>query len=188
MIKVFCGAMYSGKSTSLVREMVKMTYAKKRILFIRPKMDTRGYVTHSEYDGKLYELVNNDKIDTLIVEEFDGENTDDIREEKYDAIFIDEYFMIKNNRVLLENLLINKENTDVYFGGLIADSNAVMFKEAVDILPLCDEIEKLNGVCTVCGSMLGNYSCYKGKPLFSIEVGDDKYECMCGKCYFEKNL
>ena len=78
-----------------------------------------------------------------------------------------------------------RKNTNVYFGGLIADSDAHMFDEAIQILPLCDEIEKLNGVCTKCGSMLGNYSRYLGTKKNQIEVGDVKYECVCGKCFFE---
>ena len=59
-----------------------------------------------------------------------------------------------------------------------------MFDEAIQILPLCDEIEKLNGVCTKCGSMLGNYSYHLGIKENQIEVGDVKYECVCGKCFF----
>ena len=71
-----------------------------------------------------------------------------------------------------------------YYAGLIADSDAHMFDEAIQILPLCDEIEKLNGVCTKCGSMLGNYSYHLGIKENQIEVGDVKYECVCGKCFF----
>ena len=55
MIKLFCGAMYSGKSESLVRDMIKFTYAKKKILFIRPYIDDRGYITHSNSDSKYKE-------------------------------------------------------------------------------------------------------------------------------------
>ena len=184
MIKLFCGAMYSGKSESLVRDMIKFTYAKKKILFIRPYIDDRGYVTHSNSDSKLNRAINKGKIECMFLKEFTEDNINEILWEDYDVIFIDEYFMIKNNRALIEYVLKNRFHVDIYFGGLIADSDAHMFDEAIQILPLCDEIEKLNGVCTKCGSMLGNYSRHLGIKENQIEVGDVKYECVCGKCFF----
>lgn len=184
MIKLFCGAMYSGKSESLVRDMIKFTYAKKKILFIRPYIDDRGYITHSNSDSKLNKMIDEGKIECMFLKEFNDSVINDILWEDYDVIFIDEYFMIKNNRALIEYVLKNKFHVDIYFGGLIADSDAHMFDEAIQILPLCDEIEKLNGVCTKCGSMLGNYSRHLGIKENQIEVGDVKYECVCGKCFF----
>ena len=184
MIKLFCGSMYSGKSESLIRDLIKCTYAKKKILFIRPYIDDRGYITHSRNDSKVIKAINEKKIECIYIKEFDNTIINDIIKEKYDVIFIDEFFMIKNNRNFLETLLICKTNTDVYYAGLIADSDAHMFDEAIQILPLCDEIEKLNGVCTKCGSMLGNYSYHLGIKENQIEVGDVKYECVCGKCFF----
>lgn len=188
MIKLFCGAMFSGKSESLMRDMIKHTYANKKILFIRPCIDDRGYITHSKNDSKVNKLIEDEKIECVYLKEFDQTTINDIVIENYDSIFIDEYFMIKNNREFLQTLLKNGNNTNVYIGGLIADSDAHMFDEAIQILPLCDEIEKLNGVCTKCGSMLGNYSYHIGEKSSQIEVGDVKYECICGKCYFgERN-
>ena len=184
MIKLFCGSMYSGKSESLIRDLIKYTYAKKKILFIRPYIDDRGYITHSRNDSKVIKAINEKKIECIYIKEFDNTIINDIIKEKYDVIFIDEFFMIKNNRNFLETLLICKTNADIYYAGLIADSDAHMFDEAIQILPLCDEIEKLNGVCTKCGSMLGNYSHHLGIKENQIEVGDVKYECICGKCFF----
>ena len=184
MITAFLGAMYSGKSESLVRDMIKFTYAKKKILFIRPYIDDRGYVTHSNSDSKLNNAINEGKIECMFLKEFTKGKISEILCEDYDSIFIDEFFMIKNNRLLLETALYYKVNTDFYLAGLIADSDGKMFDETIQILPLCDEIEKLNGVCTKCGSMLGNYSYHHGKKVNQIEVGDVKYECVCGKCFF----
>ena len=39
-------------------------------------------------------------------------------------------------------------------------------------------------MCTKCGSMLGNYSRHLGIKENQIEVGDVKYECVCGRCFF----
>ena len=184
MIKLFCGAMYSGKSKSLVREMIKFTYAKKKILFIRPSTDDRGYITHSSNESEINKLIDEGKIKSMFLDDFTNTTVSNILSEDYNAIFIDEFFMIKNNRNLLQTSLFYKCNVDIYLAGLIADSDGHTFDETVRILPLCDEIEKLNGVCTRCGSMLGNYSYHIGAKKSQIEVGDVKYECVCGKCYF----
>lgn len=184
MIKAFLGAMYSGKSKSLVREMIKFTYAKKKILFIRPYIDDRGYITHSNNDLEINKAINESKIECIFLKEFTESKIYEILNENYDVIFIDEFFMINKNRMLLERILQYKLNIDVYLAGLIADSDAQMFEETIQILPLCDEIEKLNGVCTKCGSMLGNYSYHHGMKTNQIEVGDVKYECVCGKCFY----
>ena len=58
MVKLFCGSMYSGKSESLIRDLIKCTYAKKKILFIRPYIDDRGYITHSNSYSKLNRAIN----------------------------------------------------------------------------------------------------------------------------------
>lgn len=188
MIKLICGAMYSGKSTSLLREMEKFLYAKKKILFIRPIMDGRGYITHSHVDSRINSAIAEGLIDYTYLKEFSEKEINNIVLETYDAVFIDEYFMIKNNRIFLEAMIKSERphyiQPDIYLAGLIADSDAVLFDEAIQILPLCDEIEKLNGVCTRCGSMIGNYSFHIGKKESQIEVGDSKYECLCGRCYF----
>ena len=196
MIKLICGSMFSGKSTNLMRYMEKFVYAKKRILFIRPEIDTRGYITHNQNDkwienytlGNKKDYTLENIMDVMFLKKFDKETIHDIlsRREGYNVIFIDEYFMIKNNRKLLEKILKGKYDIDVYLAGLIADSNATLFKEAIQILPLCDSIEKVNGVCIECGSMLGNYSYFKGDKKRQIKVGDSDYSCLCGKCYMSK--
>ena len=70
MIKLFCGSMYSGKSESLIRDLIKCTYAKKKILFIRPYMDDRGYITHSRNDSKVIKAINEKKIEFDVVVDF----------------------------------------------------------------------------------------------------------------------
>ena len=98
MIKLFCGAMYSGKSESLVRDMIKFTYAKKKILFIRPYIDDRGYITHSNSDSKLNKMIDEGKIECMFLKEFTKSKISEILCEDYDVVFIDEYFMIKNKK------------------------------------------------------------------------------------------
>lgn len=186
MITLICGPMYSGKSTMLVQKMERYIYANKKICLVRPKRDDRGYFTHGGIDNVkkilkptdgYYEISSFDKdcVSAFIT--------------SYDAIFVDEYFMIQNCKLLCETLVEDKR-CDIYFAGLLASSENKLFNETISILPYCDEIFKLNGVCVGiddkgCGSQHGNYSGYFGKAekTSDILVGDKAYRCLCRKCY-----
>lgn len=186
MITLICGPMYSGKSTMLIQKMERYIYANKRICLIRPVRDDRGYFTHGGIDNVKKILKNNDGyVETNLFEE--SQVTEIIK--NYDAVFIDEYFMIENCSLFCKLFTDNKK-CDVYFAGLLASSENKLFSETVQILPYCDDIIKLNGVCVGidnrgCGSQYGNYSGYFGKNEKNLDilVGDTDYKCLCRRCY-----
>lgn len=151
-------------------------------MVIRPIRDNRGYLTHSD---------TNDPLETLrkkfskLKGHFCNEITDEVLEavKSYDEVFVDEYFMIKNNKKLLE-LYGKTPVKNIYFAGLLASSENKLFDEAIEILPYCDKIRKLNGVCTKCGSEEGNFTTYQGatEKTGDILVGDADYTCHCFNC------
>lgn len=177
MITLITGPMYGGKSTALVQKMERYFYAKKKVLFVKPKKDDRGYITHNG----LTDWALDKKPDSIEIERW----TDDVLSlcNKYDAIFVDEYFMIEDNIKLCTYMTHTK--FDIYFAGLLSTSENKLVTEAVDILPYCDDIIKLNGVCMECGSQLGSYSMFKGTKTNEIEVGDKAYKCVCRECYYK---
>ena len=183
MKTLICGPMYSGKSTALFQRLERCLFAKKKILLIRPKKDDRGYFTHSG-GVDLKKLEENFK-DLFFIEEVEDIKTgflNWILHEKFEAVFVDEYFMIPGaHRLCYQN------EYDVYFGGLLADSDCNLFEETIQILPFCEKIKKLNSVCM--GFDLkgcdkeANYSVYLGGAKDQILVGDRCYACMCAECY-----
>ena len=181
MITLIVGPMYGGKSTALIQKMERYIYAKKSICFIRPVRDDRGYITHNGLRDVQQKLTSRDL--TLEIPEF----TEDLvkRLEQFDAVFIDEYFMIHNCKLLCTNSV----KPNIYFAGLLATSENELFEETKEILPYCDDIIKLNGVCMgldePCGSQIANYSAYFGKGVKDgqIKVGDSEYKCLCRECY-----
>ena len=187
MITLIGGPMYGGKSTTLIQKMERYIYAKKNVCFIRPKRDNRGYITHGGLDDIQKILREGD--DLYEITEFTEENVRNFLD-NYDAVFVDEYFMIKNCKLLCTEFSV-REHSDVYFAGLLATSDNVMFEEAINIIPYCDEIIKLNGVCMGldkkgCGSQHGNYSGYFGtgvKDKDGVLVGDSEYRCLCRRCF-----
>lgn len=181
MITLIAGPMYSGKSTALLQKMERYIYANKRVCFIRPKKDTRAYVTHNGISDIKEKITEKDDIKEL--SEFTLSNIKYF--EQFDAIFIDEYFMIKNCDLVCKEI----KKPDVYFAGLLATSENTLFDETIKILPYCDDIIKLNGVCMgikkPCGSQYANYSGYFGKQekTDKIQVGDTIYKCLCKNCF-----
>lgn len=180
MKTLICGPMYSGKSTALFQRLERFLFAKKKVLLIRPKKDDRGYFTHSGGIDLDKLEKNNPNFVILTLKDIDESDVKSIATDGFDVVFVDEYFMIPG-----AHLLCHQDNYDVYFGGLLADSESELFPETIKILPYCDKIKKLNGVCIKCGSELGNYSFAAFDKKEKIVVGDTKYECLCHKCYKE---
>lgn len=178
MITLICGPMFSGKSTELIRHLDRKHIAGKKVLYIRPKMDSRGFIARG-YSGNLTDIAD-------VIEIADFSNPDVKLVElvnKYDSIFVDEYFMIHNCIELCKVLPENNHECDIFFGGLLATAENVTWPEAAAITPFCDEIVKLNAVCTECGSEYGNYSLFKGTKKEALVIGDNTYTAVCRKCY-----
>ena len=179
MITLICGPMYSGKSTALFQRLERLIFAKKKVLLIRPKKDTRGYFTHSGgVDLKKLEEKYPQNFVVLEFKVFEANDNKNIAADGFDAVFVDEYFMIPGI-----HQLCHQTTFDVYFGGLLVTSECELFTETVKILPYCDKIKKLNAVCMDCGSELGSYSFADFEKTSEVVVGDTKYRCLCQKCY-----
>ena len=181
MVKAILGPMYSGKSTELFRYAERAVRAKKDVLLIRPNIDNRGYFSHSSGTEVLF---NN--ISIPVIYESDLSNYDIRQFNDIDMLFIDEFFMIKGVNLLLERLK-RSCNIEIYLAGLISTSENVTFEQVSLCLPYCDDIIKLNAVCSVCGSDLGNHTFYKAGVKDSSQSivvgGDQEYDARCYQCY-----
>lgn len=183
MKTLICGPMYSGKSTALFQRLERCLFARKKVLLIRPKKDDRGYFTHS--GGVDLKKLEENFRECFYIEEVESIGTSFLNwilYEKFEAVFVDEYFMIPG-----AHQLCYQNDYNVYFSGLLADSDCKLFEETIKILPFCEKIKKLNSVCQDCGSDLANYSYANFNKTSAIEVGDSKYLCLCAKCYNQRN-
>jgi thymidine kinase len=170
MISLICGAMYSGKTTEVIRRLHRAHIAGKKTILLRPITDTRGFLSHSG--------LNISWLEEKFVENLNNFNTNGLN-----TVGIDEGQFHKG----LTNFCVNNSlaGKHIIISALHATSECEMFQNIAEIIPYCEEIEKLNAVCTKCGSDFGNYTFYTaGEKTDKIVVGgSESYTALCDRCY-----
>jgi thymidine kinase len=170
MISLIIGPMFSGKTTELLRQLERAQVAKKRAILLRPKIDTRGFLSHSEKENKWL------KQEFVDLATFDASS--------FEFIGIDEGQFFDGLKDFC--LKCSLEGKRVVISALLSTSECQLFDPIVQILPYCDEIIKLTAVCTKCGSERGNYTYYlAGAKTEKVSVGGlNEYTALCDVCYF----
>lgn len=173
MITLVIGPMFSGKTTELLRRLERSWLAKKEVVLLRPVVDSREYLSHTNTNPQ------------WLAQKFVSLN--DFCADRFDTIGIDEGqfhdglddFCIKYSR-LGKNIIIS---------ALHATSESTMFPSIIKIIPHCEEIIKLNAVCARCGSEHANYTHYLcGQKKQDVIVGGSaKYIALCRECYFKSD-
>ena len=173
MITLICGPMYSGKSTEMVRRLERSYIAKKKVVLIRPKIDSRRFLNHSKQN---FSWLNEEFVKDLM----------DFNTLDYDVIGIDEGQFHKN---LIDFCKVARHNNkSVVVAALHSTSECEMFDPIIELIPHCEEIVKLNAVCTSCGDDWATYTYFlAGDKKDKVAVGGSKeYTALCAKCYENK--
>ena len=164
--------MYSGKTTELIRLLERAKIANKKVIMLRPEIDSRPFLSHSIKDTSWLEeqFVN--------INQFDAT--------KYDVIGIDEGQFHKGLKDFCNKYSLMGKH--VIVSALHATSESEMFEEIIGLVPYCEKITKLNAICTECGSEDGNYTYYlAGNKKEKVTVGgNETYTALCSVCYHNK--
>jgi len=141
--KVFCGPMFSSKTTSLMLELERYRFRHKRVVAFKPLIDDRyklgAIVTHSGWSTSAYTVESG----ADILEVLEG------LDEAPDVIAVDEAFMINNVAEVLEWLYRNGIN--IVVSTLDISSSGKSFNDVGRILTWATHVVKCPAVCTVCG-------------------------------------
>lgn len=173
MIKLITGPMMAGKTTELLRLLIRAKIAGKKTILIRPEIDTRGFLTHDKKEAE----------ETLIEEKFLREiKAEELTE--YDVIGIDEGQFFGQNLAEEANKLADQGKT-IIISALNATSERTAFDNIQALIPHAEEIIKLNAICIDCGSEYATYSYYTaGRKKDKIKVGGSSdYIALCRHCY-----
>ncbi len=173
MITLICGSMMAGKSSEMIRLLVRAKIAGKKTILIRPSMDDRGFLTHDKKTIDIKEI-STDRLDYQLVKD-------------YDVIGIDEAQFMPDNLLSYVNKIADS-GKEVIICGLNGTSERKEFSNISSLIPYAEVIIKLNAICTECGSEYGAFSYFKdGNKSDDIKVGgSNEYTALCRKCYNSK--
>ncbi|MBZ2174213.1 thymidine kinase [Schnuerera sp. xch1] len=177
---IHTGSMFSGKTSSLEKDIKRFNIAGYKTIAFKPTVDNRY---------KRNEIVTHDStsMDCILVR-----NIDELMEYCYelnpDVIAIDEIQFLEGpveEIILSINELLSKDIT-VVVAGLDMDFTGTPFEIVKELMPIADYLYKHHAVCVRCGSD-GWVSHRKSKDQERIKIGaSDEYEPLCRKCFLDE--
>lgn len=178
-LEVICGCMFAGKTEELIRRINVLSYARKKILVFKPKIDDRYSTTEiaSHAGSKVpciviseaKEILNHVNYDTDVVA------IDEVQFFDEDVVDICEYLADSGLRVMV--------------AGLDKDFRGEPFGVLPDLLTRAEFVTKLTAVCAKCGApATRTQRIINGKPAsFNdpiVLVGaKEAYEPRCRHCH-----
>lgn len=195
-LEVIVGPMFSGKTEMLIARLHRALYARKRLRIIKPAHDTRtqSFIASRAVNPDGTSEIT-DKLSAQMVR-----NEDDFWRiagpGDYDVLAVDEaqFFPLDEpmrdtlgwfGRALRE-LMRRKRVTPlrIIVAGLDMDFAENPFGPIPGLLALADSVEKLTGVCMICGSDHGYISHRIVPGAAQLVVGDTgEYQVRCRACY-----
>ena len=143
-LHVIAGCMSSGKTDELLRLLRRAEYARRRILLVRPEMDTRTPPEYAEsrslarYPSRVIPTDDPWRIVTLA------------RESDADLVGIDEAeFFVPEVVEAVEAL--RRSGRHVIVTGLNTDFAARPFGSMPELMARADEVSMLTAICVICG-------------------------------------
>jgi thymidine kinase len=177
-IELIIGCMYSGKTTELMRQIMRYKTLNKKIMIITHSMDTRysdagNIATHNKETMNAVPM-------TILENAF---SLDLFRESE--IIFIEEAQFFPD-LVSFTTIAANKHNKTVIVCGLDGDFQLKPFEQVVQLIPQAERVQKFNALCKKCGD--GTEACFSKRIVSSSErelVGSDGvYEAVCRYHYY----
>ncbi|MDY3902988.1 thymidine kinase [Peptoniphilus sp.] len=173
------GSMFSGKTSSLEKDLKRFSIANYKVIAFKPMLDKR-------YSRE--EIVTHDKISLKAIEiDSIKEILDYAEKNSPQVIGIDEVQFLKDDpAVVLENLekMLDMGIT-IVMAGLDMDYMAEPFEIVKEIMPKTDYLNKHHAVCKRCGTDAW-VSHRKIKSDKRVELGAiEEYEPLCRRCYKE---
>ena len=191
-LEIILGPMFSGKTSRLVEIYKQCIFCNIRVAVINHSIDTR-------YDEQLLSTHDKIKIPCIQTErlfdvwsKIDVDNTlktiirdrtKDIEKiMESDVILINEGQFFPDLEEFVKTLL--SKGKQIYVCGLDGDFERKKFGQILDLIPLCDKVNKLTSLCSICkNGTLGIFSKRITSEKEQTVVGSDNYIPVCRICY-----
>ncbi len=139
-LELIIGPMFSGKSTELIRRIRLYQTINKKILVLKPIIDSR--YNQNKITSHNYESVN-----CKVLEKLSDISDEEIN--NYHIIVVDEGQFF-TDLVPIITKWIENFNIDIVIGGLDGDFQRKPFENILDLIPYADKCYKLNSLCNFC--------------------------------------
>ena len=168
---VYCGPMFSSKTSSLLAVLEKYKYQHKKIVVFKPNIDDRystsEVVTHGGWRLPAVCVKSGEEILEYLT----------CMEEEPQVVAVDEAFMIPGSSDVL--IWLYTYGFTVVVSSLELSAAGKPFHEIEKMLPWATQIQKCTAVCTVCGRD-AHFTHKKQVGGEEIEVGGSElYEPRC---------
>ena len=177
---IHTGSMFSGKTSSLEKDVNRFKIAGYNTIAFKPTVDTR------HEDSK---IITHDKtsLEAILVSNID-EIEEYCKDKKPDVIAIDEIQFLggelKNIVDIISKCLEN--DVTVILAGLDMDFSGQAFEIIKELMPIADYLYKHHAVCVKCG-IDAWVSHRKVKDKERVVIGASKeYEPLCRRCFIEE--
>ena len=186
-LEIIMGTMFSGKTSYLLNKIALFVELNLKVLYLNIDFDDRSEIEFSTHNPifNSIDFKKKDKINENLtmskVRDFSN-----IIFESYDIIMIDEAHFFEDIIKFTKKLLDNKKH--VIIATLIADYKGNKFGKVLDLIPICDEVVRLESYCIECSKQKkinkAIYSKRITKNKESIDIGgSDKYIAVCREHY-----
>jgi len=174
-LKLFTGCMYSGKTTKLIE--IYNDYKNKGYTPC-----VINYFNDTRYHEKL--LSTHDKV---MIPCTKVKNIYDVFEKDPGILNTTKVFIINEGQFFddlydIVKLLVEKHHKRVYVCGLDGDFEKKTFGQITQLIPLCDEYEKLFAKCNGCGEKASFTKRLTSYTQQTMVGGTDMYIAVCRKC------
>ena len=190
-LEIILGPMYASKTTRLIEIYKQCNYCNIPVAVINHSIDNR-------YDNELLSSHDKIKIPCIKTDKLLDvwDNNISLEGSIYEIPRFEDKFKISSSKVILINegqffpdlyefvvhLLNNKK--EVYVCGLDGDFERKKFGQILDLVPLCDKVEKLTSLCSLCkNGTKGIFSMRLTNETTQTLVGSENYIPVCRDCY-----
>lgn len=175
-LELILGPMFSGKTSRLVEIYKQCKFCDMSVIAINHMIDNR-------YDENLMATHDQNKIPCLKTDKlsklWDTHSTELINTK---IILINEGQFFSDLLEFVIDLLKMKKS--VYVCGLDGDFERKKFGQVLDLIPLCDKVEKLSSLCSLCkNGTPGLFSMRLTHEKQQTLVGANNYIPVCRLCY-----
>jgi thymidine kinase len=181
VLEIILGPMFSGKTSLLIKTYHELQSQNEKVLAI-------NYIADQRYHDTLLSSHDKVMIPCIMIEDIYDSwyNNNNIN---YSILQNSEYILINEAQFFnkLYEVVINmlEQNKKVYLYGLDGDFNRNKFGQMLDLIPFCDNIQKLHAKCNSC-NLDAIFSHRITSESSQVVIGSDNYIPLCRNCYEHK--